>query len=162
MNLFWLDKDPATNARYHCDKHVVKMTVETAQVLSTVIHLHEGDTTGLYRKTHPHHPCTVWAAQSQDNFEEAIILLMCLGTEYTHRFDKIHKSMLLASPLMAAVQTVQSFPYSRPTTKPLAMPDEYKGTSTVASYRRYYNGEKAGMRKYTRRDVPAWFSGDCE
>lgn len=38
MNIFVLSEGPVEAARMQCDKHVVKMIVETAQMLCTVGH----------------------------------------------------------------------------------------------------------------------------
>lgn len=38
VNIFYLDHDPAAAARMHCDRHVVKMILESAQLLSTAWH----------------------------------------------------------------------------------------------------------------------------
>ena len=66
MNIFIFDKDPQTNAQMHCDKHLRKMIVEYAQIMSTVIHLDlltnpEFKTASnfkIYKKTHENHPAT--------------------------------------------------------------------------------------------------------
>lgn len=42
MNVFALDRDPYISASYHCDKHVVKMIVEYAQLLSTAHRVLDG------------------------------------------------------------------------------------------------------------------------
>ena len=49
MNIFYLDPDPVAAAQMQCDKHVVKMALETAQILSTVLG-------GPYKPTHAKHP----------------------------------------------------------------------------------------------------------
>ena len=162
MNLFWLDNDLALAAQYHCDKHVVKMTVETAQILSTAVHLRGWRGEGLYRPTHANHPCTVWAAESRANFDQALILLMCLGTEYCHRYGRLHRSFTLAPSIAAAVETVQDWPEQGPTRRPTAMPDAYKTDCIVASYRSYYLAEKRSICKYTNRAEPPWFSTSYE
>ena len=66
MNLFVLDSDPGLAAQMACDQHVVKMPVETAQMLSTVCRL-RGIPLG-YKPTHIHHPCTKWVGMSKENF----------------------------------------------------------------------------------------------
>ena len=43
MNIFVLDKDPHIAAQMHCDKHVPKMIVESAQMLSTAHRLLDGE-----------------------------------------------------------------------------------------------------------------------
>ena len=41
MNIFFLDENPTLSAQYHVDKHVVKMILETAQLLCSVHHVTE-------------------------------------------------------------------------------------------------------------------------
>ena len=47
MNIFVLNKDPVLAAQEQCDKHVVKMIVESAQMLSTAHRMLDGQ---VYRK----------------------------------------------------------------------------------------------------------------
>lgn len=47
MNLFYLSVDPEEAARFHCDKHVVKMIVEYAQLLSTCHRILDGTPTSI-------------------------------------------------------------------------------------------------------------------
>lgn len=42
MNIFALDRHPGYAAMYHCDKHIVKMATEYAQILSTVVRIKRG------------------------------------------------------------------------------------------------------------------------
>ena len=60
MNIFHLHKVPEVCAKYHCDKHVVKMILETAQMLSTAYQKHCGEDTNLYKPAYPKHPMTIW------------------------------------------------------------------------------------------------------
>ena len=64
MNIFHLDKNPKICARYHCDKHVVKMILETAQMLSTAYRRVCGDDDNLYKTAYPKHPMTIWVGDS--------------------------------------------------------------------------------------------------
>jgi hypothetical protein len=43
MNIFYLDKDPIKAAEYSCDKHVVKMILESAQMLCTAHRVLDGE-----------------------------------------------------------------------------------------------------------------------
>ena len=43
MNLFYLHKEPEVSATLHCDKHVVKMIIEYAQMLSTAHRMLDGE-----------------------------------------------------------------------------------------------------------------------
>ena len=61
MNIFALHPDPAIAASYHCDQHLHKMILESAQMLSTVARIwHPNLIKSLYLPTHPNHPCTLW------------------------------------------------------------------------------------------------------
>ncbi len=145
MNIFVLDEDPTIAAQYHCDKHVVKMVLETAQILSTV--------SGRgYKPTHVNHPCTVWARESKANYQWLYDLGVALGKEYTHRYRRKHKS----SFVIAEQWPCEDLPSGELTPFALAMPDEYKVDCPVESYRAYYRGEKAAMLTYKHREVPSW------
>ena len=71
MNIFFLDDDPKLSAQMQCDKHVVKMILETAQMLSTSARS-RGHDVG-YKSAYPKHPMTLWVNQSSNNFAWAII-----------------------------------------------------------------------------------------
>ena len=90
MNIFYLDNDPKVCAQYHVDKHVVKMILETAQLLSTT-HWMSGSE-GPYRQTHKNHPSAVWARSNKSNYIWLCELGMELCKEYTHRYGKTHKT----------------------------------------------------------------------
>ena len=68
MNIFVLDTSPKLAAEYHCNKHVVKMIIETAQMLSTAHDYLETGISGLYKPTHKNHPCSIWVRQSRENY----------------------------------------------------------------------------------------------
>jgi len=93
MNIFYLDPDPATCARYHCDKHVIKMILESAQLLSTALHVVHPGIAGLYRPTHKEHPCAIWVRQGKESFEWLLKRTSWLGQEFTFRFGKTHKTI---------------------------------------------------------------------
>lgn len=97
MNIFVLDKDPVKAAQFHCDKHVVKMITESAQMLSTVHHMcgipPSMDVNQIYLKAHVNHPCTIWARTTLDNYNWLVDLGIALCSEYTwHYENKIHKT----------------------------------------------------------------------
>lgn len=155
MNIFYLDADPATCARYHSDKHVIKMILESAQLLSTAIQSVRPGMPGLYRPTHRGHPCAVWVRQGRSNFAWLLDLTYWLGQEYEHRFGKKHKTMRENYPVLR--QGLELFdPNSGFTEPPQCMPEEYRQASTVQAYRDYYTHEKKRFAKYTRRQAPAW------
>lgn len=180
MNIFWLDKNPVENARMHHDKHVVKMILEYAQLLSTAHRLIDGkeatvlsksgrkkkvwqindDRDGvLYSATHVNHPSAVWARDSYHNYTRLYALFIATCDEYTHRYGKIHKT---DEKLRHVLATPPNFVIDHKThllTDPTpAMPEECKVPGdVVASYRKYYIDKKVDMAKWTNREPPKWF-----
>lgn len=147
MNIFVLDTDPSSAARLHLDKHIVKMPLETAQMLSTV----NGGTP--YRITHKNHPCTIWAGKNKANYRWLVNLGLELCKEYTYRYGKVHKCQ-------AVIEQLQSPPKSVPDGEmsafAQAMPDECKADDAVTAYRNYYLKHKMHIANWTKRDVPEW------
>lgn len=157
MNIFHLHRDPKICAKYHCDKHVVKMILETAQMLSTAYQRHCGLDDNLYKPAYPKHPMTIWVGDSIENYKYTLRLGTELGKEYTKRYRKIHKSSNIISLLrgIGRVWNVEdNFQYKSFLIPPLCMPDEYKEDSYIQSYRNYYIGEKKRFAKYTLVDTP--------
>ena len=69
MNIFYLDKCPVKAAKYQYNKHVVKMILESAQMLCTAHHAIMGEDADVpYKVTHRHHPCTIWTMKSGQNY----------------------------------------------------------------------------------------------
>lgn len=153
MNIFVLDRDIPTCARYHADQHVIKMILESAQMLCTVINQAGGD--APYRSTHGKHPCTLWTGRSLSNWQWLKKLGLALNDEYRYRFRtaKHHRSAEIIMDL-----ALPEIPDLGLTAFALAMPDKYKiEDDPVAAYRAYYIGDKAGFVRWTRRRVPKWF-----
>lgn len=92
MNIFVTDEDPVRAAINLDDKRLVKMVLETSQLLSTALHNLGYWTQGLYRPTHANHPCTLWAGESEGNFDWLVRHGHGLAVEYAYRFGKTHKS----------------------------------------------------------------------
>jgi hypothetical protein len=136
MNIFFLDRDPARAARFHSDQHVVKMVLETAQILCAALHRHGID--APYRPTHPRHPCVLWAGDSLAHWQWTRRLGLELGAEYTYRRGKHHASAVV----IAALSESPDIPDQGWTDPPQAMPDEYRHDDPVAAYRRYYAAAK--------------------
>jgi len=152
MNIFILDKDIEKCAQYHCDQHVVKMTLESVQILCTALNK-KGFTTP-YKSTHIKHPCVLWVEESYENFTWLKNLAIELNTEYRLRFkkDSDHKSM-------SVLNEISNFEYKALglTEFAQAMPDEYKITGdAVKAYRQFYVGEKMKFARWTNRNVPEW------
>ena len=82
MNIFYLDKDPVKAAQVQYNKHVVKMILESAQMLCTAHH-HYGNDAVPYKKAHYNHPSTIWAREDAYNYMWLYDHMMALGKEYT-------------------------------------------------------------------------------
>jgi len=149
MNIFVLDRDIKKNVQYHNDKHVVKMCLEYAQLLSTVSNLSGIETE--YKATHIKHPCVLWLQKSLSHWLWLKDLALALGEEYTFRYDKKHKSI---------EKVVKNLPQAKIADKgwledpPQAMPEKYRNKDVVKAYQQYYQGEKASFSKWKKRPIP--------
>ena len=162
MNIFVLHRNPVKSAEMMCDKHVVKMILESAQMLSTVHHLNGSDLDldTLYKPTHKHHPSTVWASEHEDNYIWLYKHFLALCDQYCLRYHKTH---LTFTKLACVLKTLPHFPVNLPSVPPLAMPEQYWATGEkynntwdecVRSYRDYYYNEKKSFAVYTKVDTP--------
>ena len=161
MNIFVLDQSPQVAARMHCDKHCVKMILETAQMLSTAHRVHDTPQSDkVYKKAHLNHPCTKWIRESKANYRWAFDLYLALLLEFSSRRGKSHKS----SELMQSLRhTPAGIPDIGPTPFAQAMPEEYKRSSPVEAYRAYYMGEKASIAQWNwGTPMPEWFNHKVE
>lgn len=157
MNIFFLSEDPVLAAQFQCDKHVVKMVLETAQLLCTTHRVLETENLPdfLYKKTHANHPCAIWVRSSLANYQWLVAHGLALLTEYTYRYEKTHKS----EPIIGWLNSnYPSLPTKRFTQPPQAMPEEYYHYDSVTAYRQYYINDK--MKKidcrWTKREKPWW------
>lgn len=177
MNIFYIETDPYKAAQSMVDRHVVKMVLETSQLLSTAHRLLDGEEyvgqskTGrkakrwrlpderedvLYSATHINHPSAVWCRQTNNNYTWLYCHFEGLLNEYTYRYGKTHKC---ANPNFAAAlsQVPNNIPVGPLTPVTPAMLDEYKvGVDSLASYRNYYKVGKTHLHKYTKREMPEW------
>jgi hypothetical protein len=147
MNIFYLDFDIKKCAAYHCDKHVVKMILEYAQLLSTT-------SGGPYKPTHINHPCAKWVRESEANFLYLVDLQHYLNEEYKVRYSgKDHKSFLVVQNDLVMPELPQ-IGFTEP---PKCVPDEYKHLDIVTAYREYYKKDKAYFCTW-KTQVPEWFN----
>ena len=171
MNIFFLSECPREAATMMCDKHVVKMILETCQLLSTAHNVLDGEGSGPYKTTHVNHPCAVCARETMANYRWLHDHLLALLDEYNYRYGRYHAcnpiSVLLDEcPDNITLTTTLTLP-------PLCMPDGCKvgrnnlqaqaltiaeaiSSEVVLSYRNYYARDKAHLLKYTRRLAPLW------
>jgi len=133
MNIFMLDSNPFNAARMHCDKHVVKMVLESAQMLSTAHHVLDGKDCGLqwdltnwkiYKATHKNHPSNVWVRETRHNYGWLYQLFVSLLREYKKRYNKTHKCEQLVEPLW--YHPIKINRWHNMTHLPQCMPDQYK------------------------------------
>ena len=152
MNIFVLDTDINKCARYHCDQHVVKMILESVQILCTA--LNKKGLSTPYKSTHQNHPCVLWVEYSYENFVWLRNLTIALNSEYKYRFENIndHKSITV-------LEKISGYHYENRglTNFAQAMPEKYKvPEDPVLAYRRFYAGEKMHFAKWTKRKIPYW------
>ena len=187
MNIFYLNNDPKICAEMHLDKHVVKMILEYAQLLSTAHRVLDGTVSTrlsksgrkqqyypladerdnfLYSATHVNHPSAVWVRYSYENYEWLYKLFIALLDEYTHRYGRIHATARLIDALYTPpIHIPKGIGVTEPTP---AMPNEVKVLREVAtdryeidsieSYHKYYIHNKVHIAKWTKREIPLWYS----
>jgi hypothetical protein len=166
MNIFYLHKDPNKAAEAMINKHVVKMILESAQLLCTAHRVLDGkeviklSTTNrrlkrwehpdpvleleLYKSTHINHPSAIWARESNANYMWLYDHFIALNNEYKKRYGKDHLSVIkLRDVLKSLPQNIPSGPLTEPTP---AMPDQYKvEDNSLMSYHSYYIAEKLAL-----------------
>lgn len=152
MNIFVLHENPSIASTMHVDKHIVKMPLETAQLLCTVNWLLNNP--APYKATHKNHPCTIWARQSIQNYLWLCELGLELCKEYQFRYNKNHKCKDI---IEWCIENKPELPDNNLTMYALAMPDEFKvENDAVASYRNYYIGAKSHIHNWKNRETPYW------
>lgn len=152
MNVFFLDNNPKICAEYHCDKHVIKMILESVQILSTVLRVNGVD--AGYKATHKNHPATLWAGKSLSNWLWIRELTEALNEEYRFRYEKQqnHKSYdLMLSLPKAPIEDIGFTEVAQ------VIPEEFRMDDPVEAYRNYYFAEKAAICTWTRRAKPLWW-----
>jgi len=162
MNRFIIAESAKEIAQSLCDKHVVKMPLEEAQMLSTVVRQLDpdyADKHGLYRVAHKNHPCTLWAGKSRLNYNWAYTLLAAMLDEYTWRYGKIHASSRLMPALSNAIGLLPEDDF---TPHPECFGEEKHLVSgdhwPVESYRKFYVTKRHRFNMvWTARPVPTWF-----
>jgi len=179
MNIFYLHNDPVIAAQMQCDKHVVKMIVESAQMLSTAHRLLDGieyfekSANGrrvrrwrldddrenvLYKAVHMNHPCTIWTRKNSANYLWHYEHFVALCDEYTYRYGKTHLTdTQLRRPLSILPNNIQRSANITPPA--LAIEESCKHESDpVECYRRFYETKQTRFdMRWSKRRVPDWF-----
>ena len=161
MNIFYFYDCPVLSAQAQPDKMLVKMPLETAQMLCTAHRELDGneyaDRVGLYKTAYKNHPCTIWARECFGNYRWLYKHFIALGEEYAYRYDREHASItklkkwLEPCPRNIVMSTVMT-PLAQ------AMPDEYKHEDPIVAYRRYVVNEKEYAKWEKNRPMPNWWN----
>lgn len=146
MNIFYLSEDPRQAAKYMYNKHVVKMILESAQLLCTAHIISDGENADVpYKATHKNHPSAIWARESISNYIWLYDHMIALGNEYTRRYGKKHLTILKCSGVLSKVP--KNISKVDLTPMPQCMPDQYKVPgNSVEAYWNYYEAEKVNVR----------------
>ena len=187
MNRFIIEDNPVGCAQSLCDSHVIKMVLEEGQMLSTVHRLVDGaEYTGktktgrnkkawkivhgvaqshreetLYKACHYNHPCTIWSRETRGNYEWSFKLFEAIAREYTHRYEKTHKTyQALAKYLYWPPANID--PSAEVTPFPLAMgaaPECINTDDPIQSYRDFYHTKQERFKMvWSHRDPPSWWN----
>ena len=155
MNIFYVETCPTESARALCDKHVVKMPLESAQMLCAPY------LKAPYRRVHYNHPCTVWARQSKANYEWLLDHAFSLLQEYTNRYSRIHASGRVVKWCQDNYNKL-NFPEDKLTLHPQCFGDWQNDCFTPndprEGYRKYYWLAKRSLAKWKNSETPAWHS----
>ena len=162
MNIFVLSLCPYLCAKYHNDKHVVKMILEYAQLLCTAHHIcDDNPNEKLYKMTHKNHPCAIWARETTSNYAWLYMLFRALCLEYTYRYSTSkmpNKKHTCEIKLMMILNKIPSnIPTGNITKFRQAMPDEVKHNNSIIAYRQYYIEYKYSFCKWKKRSIPEWY-----
>lgn len=151
MNIFFLHRNPHLCARFHCDKHVIKMTLESTQLLYSA---HTTVPEGGYKPTHMKHPCSIWVRESVHNYRWLVRLAQELVKQYRWRYG--HKKTHACEPHLAwlAANEPVELPVISMTPPKMAMPDEFKHPDPVLAYRAYYKHAKKHILTYRKGARP--------
>lgn len=179
MNIFILSWNFKECAEYHFDKHVVKMILELAQILSTAHFIIDEEKANklrpnIYKKTHQNHPCCKWIVEHLNNYIFTLKLAFALCDEYSFRYCKTHKTEAVLKfleqnkpnyLLVDKEHLISDFQYSligphKVTQPALAMPVNFKvHGDAITSYMLYYHSEKKKhIRSWKKRGAPEWFN----
>lgn len=180
MNIFYLDHKPDVAAKMHCDKHVCKMVIEYAQLMSTAHRTLDGEfyygktangrkiarwkmddpvyEKGLMKASHVNHPSAIWTRESNNNYNWLFSLWQELLHEYSYRYNRKHACENYMDLLR---NTPINIPVSNKTQPPPAMklyPQCIVTGDSVKSYRNYYVVAKKEFARWTNRSIPVWYT----
>ena len=181
MNIFYLDEDPKICAQQHVDKHVVKMVIEYAQLLSTAhrvidgkmywdktangrkirrwLHPDETFENTLYKASHIGHPSQIWAMESKSNYLWLADLWVELCKEYTYRYGRTHMTQeKLDGFLQQTPKNLKDYGFYQPPPAMSLFPQCIVEGDSIQSYQNYYIVDKSRFAKWSKRETPNWFN----
>jgi Pyrimidine dimer DNA glycosylase len=157
MNIFVTDMDPARSASYLDDKRVIKMILESAQLLSAAVRLNNFDVG--YKLTHKNHPCSIWTRQSKDNFDWLVEHTYALGNVYTNAYEKVHKTISVVDELRNYSKYLPSIGLTEFANCTTLFKDE---DDVIIAYKKYmthkWNNDKR-LPTWKNRDIPEFYMG---
>ena len=145
MNIFYLDSCPIKASHMQCDLHVVKMVLESAQLLCTAHRENDGDQwadeNNLYKSTHKNHPSAVWTRATSEQYRWLYDHFYALCDEYRYRYGKEHLTWRKLGEVLDNHPSNIGSSWSEP---PQCMPDQYKVVGdSVTAYQNYYRLDKS-------------------
>jgi hypothetical protein len=170
MNIFYVDECPKASARALDDQRLVKMVLETAQLLSGAARLllpftehYDGRGPRLYQVTHSMHPCAVFTRKTEGNFLYLVEYGFELCREYTHRFNRVHMSEavieLACRSMMSAVKNGTDLAKGWPKAFTLSFNSSgFETGNLIDDYRSCMNAKwhSDSKPRWTRRGSPPW------
>ena len=162
MNIFILDSDPELAAQQQCDKHCVKMILESNQLLCTAFWMQGIE--APYKKTHYNHPSSVWARESRGNFDWLLKHTAALFCEYTKRYGRIHKSVSTFAWVLENRYRLKfnkeeqtEFTVAIGQDQHCRQVDGFDSLGVIEQYREYYCYDKSYMAKWKSGEPPKWY-----
>lgn len=181
MNIFYIDENPIQAAQWMVDKHVIKMILESAQLLSTAHRvldgieidyvkinpetgksrkakkwvLHDGRDSVIYSATHINHPSAIWCRKSVENYNWLVEHFFALMGEYTYRYGKNHKCYgEISFMLSTPPKNLKDYDW---TPMPSCMDEKYIiSNNPLTNYRNYYKLGKSSIHSWKIRNPPDW------
>tara|TARA_B100000287_G_scaffold53186_1_gene46871 strand:+ start:11394 stop:11921 length:528 start_codon:yes stop_codon:yes gene_type:complete len=168
MNIFAVDEEPALAAFALPDKLIVKMPVETSQMIALVFSKWYHNIGPVFKANNEpyktdkgayrNHPCTKWAAEHDDNLQWLLQHGISLCNEYESRYGKKHaceRTIRIAALVAPEGCPEKHTPFVR------SMPDDLKYDNTIdtiTAYRIYLNSKPWVRDNYLRvpDNKPYW------
>lgn len=150
MSIFVTSKCPFECAEYLDDKRVIKMVLETAQLLSTAARAcgYEGD--DVYKSSHVNHPCSKWVRETKQNYMWTMRHFRALCIEYTRRYGRMHKSSWMYPSFLALSNLI---PEGEMTEFVNCTKDVLDASDVFDAYKKYLN-----LKWESDKRQPTWFS----